>query len=168
MIYLGCPGLGFPPQPKQPNNVKFSLKILTMPTKNIPENKRKRLPPFLRRKAEVWNWEPVFCMRWSLLTNQRAPLRLALPNGPRQESEELVCVWLRARLPPSSITAGYCRSNLGLPESTTVGRVYLRDWVEGFEYYLQAFVKRQKNIPKIGNCLFSVCLYRVLILQKKF
>lgn len=117
--------------------------------------------PFLRRNAEDWIWEPVFCMRWSLLTNQRTPLRHALPNGPRQESEKLVCVWLRARLPPSTITGGYCRSK---PEKhhcrtglfTGLGREV---WI------LHTSIRWNPKVPpKIDNCLFDVCEYKLLIL----
>lgn len=43
----------------------------------------------------------------------RARLRDLLCRSAQDTKERERCLWLRARLPSSSITEGYCRSNLG-------------------------------------------------------
>lgn len=45
----------------------------------------------LQWNAAPWICSPVFCMRWSLLTNQSASQTLAMPISPRQERGSAVC-----------------------------------------------------------------------------
>lgn len=46
----------------------------------------------LQWNAAPWICNPVFCMRWSLLTNQSASQRLAMPISPRHEREAALSV----------------------------------------------------------------------------
>lgn len=61
----------------------------------------------LQWNAAPWICNPVFCMRWSLLTNQSASRRLAMPISPRHEREGALSARGYHRAASPRVTAGH-------------------------------------------------------------